>query len=233
MDTITRSNQAVKADVSAFMNRVYTWMAIGLVLSACTAYYMVSTPALIMALLQNKILFFGLLIAQVGIVLWLSFKQATMSVTAARGLYLFYTLLTGVTFSVILISFTAQSVVNTFVITAATFAGLSFFGYVTKRDLGPVGTFCVMGLWGLIIISVAAMFIPSLRGDTMQLFMGVVGVIVFSGLTAYDTQKIKTMYLAHHSETSENKQAVFGALMLYLDFINLFLSLLRLMGDRR
>ncbi len=233
MDIITRSNQAAQVNVSAFMNRVYTWMAIGLVLSAASAYYIASDQTLVMGLLQNKVLFFGLLIAQVGVVLWLSFKQATMSVTVARGLYLLYTLLTGVTFSVILISFTAQSVVNTFVVTAATFAGLSFFGYVTKRDLGPVGTFCIMGLWGLIILSIAAMFIPGLRGNTMQLFMGAIGVIIFSGLTAYDTQKIKAIYLAHHSQTNENKQAVFGALMLYLDFINLFLSLLRLMGDRK
>lgn len=231
MEILTRSNPNVQANVHAFMNRVYTWMALGLILSAVSAYYIMSDQSLMMSLLQNKILFFGLIIAQVGVVMWLSFKQATLSVTAARGLYLFYTLLTGVTFSVILISFTAQSVVNTFVITAASFAGLSLFGFVTKRDLGPIGTFCIMGLWGLIILSVAAMFIPSMQGNTMQLFMGAIGVIIFSGLTAYDTQKIKMMYL--QSQGNENKQAVFGALTLYLDFINLFLSMLRLMGDRR
>lgn len=231
MEITTRSNQAVQANVSGFMNRVYTWMAFGLILSAVSAYYIMSSPALMMGLVQNKVLFFGLIIAQLGVVLWLSFKQATLSVTAARGLYLFYTLLTGITFSVILMGYTSQSVVNTFVVTAASFAGLSLFGYVTKRDLGPVGTFCIMGLWGLIILSVLAMFIPSLRGDTMQLFMGAIGVIIFSGLTAYDTQKIKMIYL--NSQSNENKQAVFGALTLYLDFINLFLSMLRLMGDRR
>lgn len=231
MEITTRSSHAVQANVSAFMNRVYTWMALGLVLSAVSAYYIMSSPALMMGLVQNKMLFFGLIIAQIGVVLWLSFKQATLSVTAARGLYLFYTLLTGITFSVILMSFTAQSVVNTFFVTAASFAGLSLFGYVTKRDLGPVGTFCIMGLWGLIILSVLALFIPGLRSDTMQLFMGAIGVLVFSGLTAYDTQKIKMIYL--NSQSNENKQAVFGALTLYLDFINLFLSMLRLMGDRR
>lgn len=233
MNVISRSSQSSVANVSAFMNRVYTWMALGLVLSAVSAYYIASDPALVMGLLQHKILFYGLLIAQFGIVLWLGFKQATLSATAARGLYLLYTLLTGITLSVILIMFTAESVVNTFIITAASFAGLSLFGYVTKRDLGPVGTFCTMGLWGLVILMFASMFIPGLRGNTMQLFMGAIGVIVFSGLTAWDTQKIKTMYLNHYAETNENKQAVFGALALYLDFINLFLSLLRLMGNRR
>lgn len=233
METLSRTGQTTAVNVSAFMNRVYGWMALGLVLSALSAYFIASNPALIMGLIQNKLLFFGLIIAQFGIVLWLGFKQATLSATAARGLYLVFTLLTGVTLSVILVAFTAQSVVNTFVVTSASFAGLSLFGYVTKKDLGPIGNFCVMGLWGLIILMFAGMFIPSLRGDTMQLFMGAIGVIVFSGLTAYDTQKIKNMYLTHRAETDENKQAIFGALMLFLDFINLFLSLLRLMGNRR
>ncbi len=232
METITRSSTQTRTNVSAFMNKVYTWMAMGLVLSALSAYYMVSNQSLMMGLLEHKFVFYGLLFAQVGIVLWLSFKAQSLSVTATRGLFLFYTLLTGITFSVILIAFTAQSVVNTFVVTAASFAGLSFFGYVTKKDLGPIGTFCTMGLWGFLILMLAAMFIPSLRSDTMQLFMGAIGVIIFSGLTAYDTQKIKAIYLQNQG-VEANKQAVFGALTLYLDFINLFLSLLRLMGDRR
>ena len=232
MDVLTRAGSRPQSNVSAYMNKVYSWMATGLILSALSAYYMVSNDGLVMALMQNKILFYGLLIGQLGIVLWLSFKAQSLSVTAARGLFLFYTLLTGVTFSVLLVVYTSQSVVNTFVITAASFAGLSFFGYVTKRDLGPVGTFCTMGLWGLIILMLGSLFLPGLRGNTMQMFMGAIGVLVFSGLTAYDTQKIKSMYLQSQG-ASENKQAVFGALTLYLDFINLFLSLLRLMGDRR
>lgn len=233
MEILTRSTQATVQNVSAFMNRVYTWMALGLILSAVSAYYIASDQTLITGLLRHKILFYGLIFSQLGIVLWLSFKQASLSATAARGLYLVYTVLTGITFSVILVAYTAESVVNTFVVTAASFGGLSLFGYVTKRDLGPLGTFCTMGLWGLVIIMLASLFIPSMQGNTMQLFMGAIGVIVFSGLTAYDTQKIKSMYLLHYAETNENKQAVYGALTLYLDFINLFLSLLRLMGNRR
>lgn len=233
MEIITRNQSRATTDINAFMNKVYLWMAFGLVLSALSAYFMVSDQSLMTALLKNTILFYGLLIAQVGIVLWLGFKINSLSVNAAKGLYLFYTLLTGVTFSVILIAFTAQSVVNTFIVTAASFAGLSFFGYVTKKDLGPIGTFCTMGLWGFIILMLLSIFIPSLRSNTMQLFMGAIGVIIFSGLTAYDTQKIKTLYLTNGGAVSEGKQAVMGALTLYLDFINLFLSLLRLMGDRR
>jgi len=231
---ITQSRAGATLGLSRFMNRVYGWMSFGLFVSALTAFFVTSSQTLITTILTHQILFFGLIIAQFGLVIWLSAKIQTLSVTASRGLFLLYTALTGVTFAVILMAFTKESIMMTFVITAGSFAGLSLFGYVTKRDLGPIGSFCMMGLWGLIIISLIAMFVPSMRSHSMQLLYGVVGVIVFAGLTAYDTQKIKSIYLQQQmSEKAESKSAIMGALTLYLDFINLFLSLLYLFGDRR
>lgn len=231
MEVINRNSANTALDVTGFMNKVYMWMALGLVLSAVSAYYIASDEILAKALVQNQLLQVGLVLLQIGLVVGLSFMMPRLSVMAARGIYLGYTLLTGVTLSIVLLAFTAESVMNTFLVTAGSFAGLSFFGYVTQRDLGPVGSFCIMGLVGLFILMLASLFIPGLRGDTMQLFMGAAGVIIFSGLTAYDTQKIKTIYLQNQGDAS--KLAIFGALTLFLDFINLFLSLLRLMGERR
>lgn len=231
---ITEARAHATLGLSQYMNRVYGWMAFGLLVSAMTALIITSSPTLLIAILKNQILFFGLIIAQFGLVIGLSAKIKTLSVTASRGLFLAYTALTGVTFAVILMAFTKESIMMTFVITAGSFAGLSLFGYVTRRDLSPIGRFCVMGLWGLIIVSLIAMFVPSMRTHSMQLVYGVIGVIVFSGLTAYDTQKIKSIYLQHQmDEKAEAKSAIMGALTLYLDFINLFLSLLYLFGNRR
>jgi FtsH-binding integral membrane protein len=242
---ITRSKEAIhnEASLSQFMNKVYGWMSIGLLFSALSSYYVASQPALVNFIFGHQLVFFLLVGAQLGLVIGLSAAINRLSATAAHGLFIVYTLLTGVTLSAIFLSYTTSSIVTTFAITALSFAGLSFFGYVTKKDLGPIGTFCVMGLWGIIIIALAGFFIPSLHSNVMQLTLAAGGVIVFSGLTAYDTQKIKMTYL--NSEPGQNsartgsisnfgeKYAVVGALMLYLDFINLFLSLLRLMGSNR
>ncbi len=232
-DYISPSNLQTHAKeaLSSFLNKVYAWMAIGLLLSAMSSYYVASNVYLQTLILQNKLIFFALILAQLGLVFGIGFLQNRLSATTARLMFLGYTLLTGVTLSTIFLVFTMQSIMSTFMITAVSFAGLSFYGMVTKRDLGPIGTFCIMGLWGMIIVMLAGIFIPALHNNTMQLTIAAIGVLVFSGLTAYDTQKIKVMYL--QSQGVAANQAIFGALTLYLDFINLFLSLLRLMGDRK
>ena len=224
------------ATVAKFMSRVYLWMVFGLALSAGTAYYIFTHPTIYTRLVQTPALFFGLIIAQFAAVIVLTWLNKRLNATAAAGIYTLYTILTGITLSVVLFVYTKQNVFNALAVTSVAFLGLSAFGYTTKRDLGPIGTFCIMGLFGIIALMFLAIFIPGLRSNTMQMTISAIGVLVFSGLTAYDTQRIKLGYLqsANMTDTQQQtKAAVNGALMLYLDFINLFLSLLRLFGGRR
>jgi FtsH-binding integral membrane protein len=149
------------------------------------------------------------------------------------GLFLLYSALTGVTFSTIFLVYSLPSIQSAFFTTAVGFAGLSAFGYITKRDLGPVGSFCMMGLFGLVGYSILAMFFPSMMGGNANFIYSLVGLLIFAGLTAYDTQKIKLM--GQHAVNADERQkvTVLGALTLYMDFINLFLMILRFTGDRR
>ena len=157
-----------------------------------------------------------------------------LGAASATAIYLGYAALVGVTFSVLFLVYTRDSIAHVFLLTAGGFAGLSGFGYVTKRDLGPVGSFCMMGLFGMIGFGLVSIFFPSVMTETASKVYGIVGVVVFAGLTAYDTQKIKAMNMIGNEGTAEDhKEAIYGALRLYLDFINLFLSLLRLFGKRR
>jgi FtsH-binding integral membrane protein len=157
-----------------------------------------------------------------------------MNAATAALIYMGYAALTGVTLSTIFLAYTRESISQVFLLTAFAFAGLSFFGATTKKDLGPVGSFCTMGLFGLIGFGFLSFFWPSLMGGTHGQVYGIVGVIVFSGLTAYDTQKIKALNVIGNEGTQEDtKEAIFGALQLYLDFINLFLALLRATGRRK
>ena len=174
-----------------------------------------------------------LIIAQFGAVLALSGLIQKMNAATATAIYLVYAALTGLTLSVIFLVYTASSIAQVFGLTAFSFAGLSGFGYVTKRDLGPIGSFCVMGLFGMVGFSLLSMFFPSLMTGGASFVFSIAGIVVFAGLTAYDTQRIKAMNVAGASAGEERKQAIHGALALYLDFINLFLSLLRLTGRRR
>jgi len=219
--------------LSAFMSAVYLWMMVGITVSGVTAYLVASRPEVVMYIVQNKILFYGMLIAQFGAVIALSAFVQRMNVALASFLYVSYATLVGLTFSTLFLIYTAASISSAFFVTAFAFAGLSVFGYTTKRDLGPVGSFCMMGLFGLIGMMILGMFIPSMMGDSMQMVISVVGLIVFAGLTAYDTQRIKSMQFQYTTADQSRKGAIYGALMLYLDFINLFLNILRLMGDRR
>ena len=203
-------------------------------LTGIVAYYIGSDEALVIQLLSNKLLFWGMIIAQFGAVIYLSARIKNMSAVTATGIYILYALLTGVTFSSIFLIYTRASIQSTFFLTAFSFAGLSMFGFLTKRDLGPVGTFCHMGLYGIIGFSIISIFFPSMQGGQFGMIISMAGVLVFAGLTAYDTQKIKASNIIGNEGTAEDrKETIMGALTLYLDFINLFLMLLRLFGDRR
>lgn len=228
----SRSNEAAQA-VAAFMNRVYLWMMVGITITGITAYAVAGRPDMVMEITQNRVLFFGLFIFQLVAVVALSGWVQKMSVATAAIVYALYATLVGLTFSVIFFTYTMESISSAFFVTAFAFAGLSVFGYMTKRDLGPIGAFCMMGLFGMIGVMILGMFFPSMMSNSMQLTISVVGVLVFAGLTAYDTQRIKEFYLGYSSSDQARKGAIYGALILYLDFINLFLNILRLMGDRR
>lgn len=214
-------------EMSTFMSKVYGWMTLGIILTGFVAWTVGTNEELLYLMLTNKILFYGLIIAEFGLVIWLSSRIQQMSPVLSISLFLLYAALNGATLSLISMVYTAESIQSAFFTSAIAFAGLSGFGYVTKKDLGPVGSFCTMGLFGLVGFSILSIFFPSLMGTMASQIYGLVGIIVFAGLTAYDTQKIKSMAYGNQN------MAIMGALKLYLDFINLFLFILRMSGDRR
>jgi hypothetical protein len=230
MDTWTTTSSSTTAAerVSAFLWKVYAWMAIGLGLTAVVAYTVASSPDIIRALVLNRIMFFALIIAELGLVFFISARADRLAPATASGLFALYSALNGVTISVILIAYTGESVASTFVVTAGMFGALALFGSTTKRSLAGVGQFMMMGLIGLILASVIGLF---WHNDALQFLISVVGVIVFTGLTAYDAQRLKQMALALPDGQLAG-YAIVGALSLYLDFINLFLMLLRFTGRR-
>ena len=216
---------------SILMRSVYTWMTLALVITAFTALYMTKNLALMQTLVGSSFGVWGLLIAQIAVVIILSARIQKMSFSTAGLLFALYSILTGVTLSSIFMVFTASSIASTFFITAGTFGAMSAIGYFTKKDLTGMGKFLMMALIGLIIASVVNLFMQS----TMLMWItSYVGVLLFVGLTAYDTQKIKHMLMMHGNEVNEGTQklALLGSLTLYLDFINLFLYLLQFMGSR-
>jgi len=225
---------SIAVENARFMSRVYGWMTAGLCLTGAVAWNVAGNPQLVQTIFGNRLLFWGLIIAQLGAVIALSALINRINGLTATLIYFLYAGLTGLTLSSIFLVFTGSSIAQVFGVTACGFAGLSGVGYVTKRDLGPVGSFCMMGLFGLVGFGLLSMFFPSLMGEGASFVYSIVGIIVFAGLTAYDTQKIKAMNVPGSEGTDAGrKTAIFGALRLYLDFINLFLSLLRLMGRRR
>jgi FtsH-binding integral membrane protein len=215
--------------VGAFLTRVYGWMSFGLLITAVTAYAVASSPALIETLILNRLAFWAMIIAQLGLVFYLSARVAKVAPTTAAGLFMLYAALTGVTSSVILLIYTASSIASTFVITAGMFGTMAVFGTLTKRSLAGWGQFFFMGLIGLILASVVGIF---WQNDALQFVISVVGVLIFTGLTAYDAQRLKQMAVAL-PDGRVGAYGVVGALSLYLDFINLFFFLLRLSGGRR
>lgn len=227
------NTNAASKTIASFMSRVYLWMMVGIGISGITAFIVSSRPDVVMYITQNKAIFYGLIIFQLLAVVALSGWVQRMSIGLASLLYALYATLVGLTFSVLFLVYTMESISSAFFVTAFSFAGLSIFGYTTKRDLGPIGSFCMMGLFGLIAVMLLGLFIPSMMGNSMQLTISVLGVLIFAGLTAYDTQRIKALQFEYTSVEQSRKGAIYGALILYLDFINLFLNILRLMGNRR
>ncbi len=224
-------NRAGSSAISTFMSHVYGWMMMGILLTGLVSFEVGNRPDLVAQVFNNKPFFWGVIIVQLASVFFLSAMITRISTAAAAITFLMYSALTGLTLSMIFVAYTQQSIAAAFVTTAVGFGGLSFYGYVTKRDLGPIGAFCIMALFGLIAIMLMSFFIPGLNSNGMQIAISVAGLLIFAGLTAYDTQRIKAM--ATSGSGSLGQLAVLGALMLYLDFINLFINLLRLMGDRK
>ena len=207
-------------------------MAIGLALTGFIAYYVASTPALLNLILGNKILFFGLIIAELALVFTISARVHRMQASTATALFVLYSALNGATLSFIFIIYTRGSIASTFFVCAATFVACSIYGWTTKRDLTSMGGFLMMGLIGIIIASLVNLFI---RSSAMHMIISYIGVLVFVGLTAYDTQNLKAMAISQPADVGAGairKGAILGALKLYLDFINLFLMLLRILGNR-
>ncbi|MBO9126030.1 MULTISPECIES: Bax inhibitor-1/YccA family protein [unclassified Rhizobium] len=219
----------------SYMLKVYNLMAIGLAITGLAAYF-----AFTFAVSNGQLTAFGaaiytsplkwvVIFAPLALVFFLSFRINSMSVSAAQTTFAVYAALVGLSLSSIFLIYTGQSVVQTFFVTAASFGALSLYGYTTRRDLSAMGSFLMMGLFGLIIASIVNIFLAS---SAMQFAISVIGVLIFAGLTAYDTQRIKEMYYAADA-TMAGRKAIMGALTLYLDFINLFMFLLQFMGNRK
>ena len=216
---------------AAFMSKVYTWMSGGLAITGLIAMWIASNESLVYNIVSNRLLFFGLIIGEIFLVGYLISVINKISAQTAGALFTGYAALNGVTLSVVFIAYTSASIASTFFVTAGTFAIMSMYGYYTKKDLTSWGNLLFMALIGVIIASVVNFFMQS---EMLYWLVTYAGVLVFVGLTAYDTQKIKAMSTASEiGSEQESKGAIIGALMLYLDFINLFLLLLRILGDRK
>src|SRR5947199_5080468 len=229
MDAWTTNSVQTTERVSAFLWKVYGWMAVGLGLTAVVAFAVAGSPDILRALVGNRLVFFGLVIAELGLVFYLSARADRLAPGTAAGLFTLYSALNGVTLSVILLAYTGESVTTTFIVTAGMFGALALFGSTTQRSLAGAGQFFFMGLVGLILASILGLFWQS---DALQFLISVVGVIVFTGLTAWDAQRLKHM-ATELPEGRSGAYAIVGALSLYLNFINLFLILLRFTGGRR
>lgn len=228
----TYINNNVQNAYLAILKNVYLWMTLALGISGLTAIGVANSHQLLELLYSNSIVLFIIFLVQLGLVWFISAKINSISINTATALFIAYSILTGVTLASIFIVFTQESIANVFFISAGTFAGISIYGYTTKRDLSNWSAYLFMGLIGLIIASVVNWFMHS---EILYWIISYVGVLVFVGLTAYDTQKIKQLALISHDHNGDvpQKVALIGALTLYLDFINLFIYLLRIFGKRK
>jgi len=229
---VTQTTTAAGEVQASFVLKVYNWMTMGLAITALVALAIENVlPGIRFVMLENPIIFYGLLILELAIVFGLTAAINKIPAIVATLVFMAYAALNGITFSVIFLVYTLGSIAYTFFITAAMFGATSVFGYITKMDLSRLGGIMMMGLIGIIIASVVNIFVAS---ETLDWIISYIGVIIFVGLTAYDTQKIKNMSTGIDSSSEEGgKASRMGALALYLDFINLFLFLLRIMGRRR
>lgn len=227
----TAQAEAAQIDVGLrqYMLRVYNYMASGLALTGIVALLVASSEAAVQVIFGTP-LKWVVMLAPLGFVFFMSFKIETLKASTAQALFWAFAAVMGASMASIFLVFTGASIARTFFITAAAFGGLSLYGYTTKRDLSAFGTFLVMGLIGLIIASVVNVFLAS---PMMQFVISAAGVLIFAGLTAWDTQRIKEMYWEADGSEVAAKKAVMGALALYLDFINLFMFLLQFLGVRR
>ncbi|MCM2293378.1 Bax inhibitor-1/YccA family protein [Allorhizobium sp. BGMRC 0089] len=231
-----RSAEVIDQGLRAYMLKVYNLMALGLAITGIAAFL-----AFQFAIDNGQLTAFGqaiyvsplkwvVIFAPVALVFFLSFRINSMSVSAAQTTFWAYAALVGLSLSSLALIYTGQSIVQTFFVTAASFGALSLYGYTTKRDLSAIGSFMIMGLFGVIIASLVNIFLQS---SAVAFAISILGVVIFAGLTAYDTQKIKEMYYERDGYEVASRKAIMGALTLYLDFINLFMFLLRFLGDRR
>nr|WP_245550095.1 Bax inhibitor-1/YccA family protein [Haliscomenobacter hydrossis] len=213
------------------MTKVFGWMSVALAITGVVAYFVSNSPQILQFVFGNRFIFFGLLIGELLLVGYLSAAVMRMSADMATMVFLLYSVLNGLTLSFVFLIYTSTSIAGTFLITAGTFAAMSAYGYFTKNDLTKAGSLLFMALIGLVIASIVNIF---LRSPLMYWIITYAGILIFVGLTAYDTQKIKNMNIIGNEGTEEDhKEAIMGALTLYLDFINLFIMLLRLFGNRK
>ena len=233
MDSITLRQTQVQVRINSFVRSVYNWMAIGLAITGFTAYAVANSPEVQRVIFGSGIVFFGLIIAQLALVFMISGRIHKMQAATATYLFIVYSALNGATLSAIFLAYAASTITSTFFVCSATFVACSIYGYTTRRDLTSMGGFLTMGLIGIVIASVINMFFQS---GAVSTIISYIGVLVFVGLTAYDTQDIKNLALAQPDDIDAGavrKGAILGALKLYLDFINLFLMMLRIFGSSR
>src|SRR3954469_19640075 len=215
--------------IGAFLRAAYGWMCAGLAITATTAWFVASSPTLLRTIVRSGPLYIGLVIAQLGIVFVLSSRVQRLSASTASWLFIGYSMLTGVTLSILMLVYTGQTLTSTFVVAAGMFGTMALYGTMTRSNLAGWGQFLFMGLVGVVLASIVGIFWQS---DALQFVTSFIGVIVFTGLTAYDAQRLKSMALMT-SAGETGSYAIVGALSLYLDFVNLFLMLLRLQGGGR
>lgn len=223
--------RAAEIDVGlrAYMQKVFGLMAGGLAITGLVAFFTAQSPTML-GLVFGTPLRWVIFLAPIGIALLFGFKLQSMRASTAQTVFWLFSALMGLSLASIFVVYTGESIARTFFIAAATFAGMALYGYTTKRDLSGIGSFLIMGVWGLLIAMVVNMFLAS---TALHWAISVIGVLVFTGLTAYDAQKIKEMYYAGDGAEVGTKKAVLGALNLYMDFINLFIFMLQFLGDRR
>ena len=233
MNTVPLRQTYAEVQVSGFIRSVYNWMAVGLGLTGLIAYAVANSETMVSLIFGNPVLFYGLIIGELALVFIISARVNKIRSSTATALFVLYAALNGITLSAIFMVFAKATIASTFFVCAATFVASSVYGMATKRDLTSVGGFMIMGLFGIIIASVVNIFIKS---SAMSMIISYIGVLVFVGLTAYDTQKLKTMAMTQPEGLEAGvirKGAILGALSLYLDFINLFLMLLHILGGNR
>ena len=231
-NTCSVAQSGVNSVASIYMRQVYQWMTVGLGVTTLVAWFVASTPAVQQVIFGNSLIMIGLIVAQFGLVIAISAAVQKMSGSTATGLFLLYSALTGATLSSIFVIYPIASITNAFLVTTGTFLAMTVYGTVTKRDLTAMGSFLFMGLIGIVIAMVVNIFLQSAM---MDFIVSCLGVLIFTGLTAYDTQKLRQFgeNAPLDDATALRRGAILGALTLYLDFINLFLMMLRLFGGNR